>query len=209
MRPVLVARDVVESETRIELNGPLRRLKIMRRDRELRKREAPPCAPEDDATAMLRRSVNPGLQDAEAYLIPVHGHAIRPFEQVLSLGVMVGNVERDVPERCERAKDKLDNTVSDDIPFLWSRLVDLKFVTQEAEHVFKKEELRPIELHIRQHVAHQRVPAIWAALEQRRRNITVHRGLPRVIWLLRARDVRIRLLSCKKRPGLPDVYLHG
>jgi hypothetical protein len=61
---------------------------------------------------------------------------------------MVGNVERDVPERCERAKDKLHNTVSNDISFLWSRLVDLKFVTQEAEHVLQKEKLWPIELHI-------------------------------------------------------------
>jgi hypothetical protein len=58
-------------------------------------------------------------------------------------------VERDVPERCERTKDKLHNTVSDDVSFMWSRLVDLKFVTQEAEHVLQKKELRPIELHIR------------------------------------------------------------
>ena len=30
---------------------------------------------------------------------------------------------------------------------------------QEAEYVFQKEELWPVELHIRQHVAHQGVPA--------------------------------------------------
>ena len=49
-----VARDVVEFKTRVELNGPLPRLKIMRWDRELRKRNAPPCAPEDDAATILR-----------------------------------------------------------------------------------------------------------------------------------------------------------
>jgi hypothetical protein len=38
----------------------------------------------------------------------------------------------DVPERCESAKDELYNAVSDDVSFLWSRLVDLKFVNQEA-----------------------------------------------------------------------------
>jgi hypothetical protein len=65
-----------------------------------------------------------------------------------------GNAERDVPERCERTKDKLHDTVSDDVSFLWPLLVDSKFVIQEAEYVLQKKELRPIELHIRQHVAH-------------------------------------------------------
>lgn len=58
--------------------------------------------------------------------------------------------------------------MSDDVSFLWSRLVDLKFVKQEAEYVLQKEEFRPIELHVRQHVAHQGVPAIWSALGQER-----------------------------------------
>jgi hypothetical protein len=58
--------------------------------------------------------------------------------------------------------------VSDDVSFLWSRLVDLKFVNQEAEYVLQQEEFRPIELHIRQHVAHQGVPAVWSALGQER-----------------------------------------
>jgi hypothetical protein len=73
MGPVRVARDVVEFKTRVELDCPLRCLEIMRRDRELGKRKAPQCAPEDDAATILRRSVYPGLQDAEAYLIAVRG----------------------------------------------------------------------------------------------------------------------------------------
>lgn len=71
MRPVRVARDVVEFKTRVELYGPLQRLEIMRRNRELGERNAPPCTPEDDAATILRRSVDPGLQDAEAHLIAV------------------------------------------------------------------------------------------------------------------------------------------
>ena len=78
----------------------------------------------------------------------------------------VGNVKMDVPERCERTKDVLHNTVSDNVPFLWSLLVDSKSVIQEAEYVLQKKELRPIELHIRQHVAHQGVPAIRTASTQ-------------------------------------------
>jgi hypothetical protein len=35
----------------------------------------------------------------------------------------------------------------------------LELMTHEAEDVLQKEELRPVELHIRQHVAHQGVPA--------------------------------------------------
>jgi hypothetical protein len=34
----------------------------------------------------------------------------------------------DIPERCERAKNKLYNPVSDDVSFRWSRLIDLTFV---------------------------------------------------------------------------------
>ena len=72
MRPVRVPRDMVEFKTRVELYGPLRRLEIMRRNWELGKRKAPQRAPEDDAAAMLRRSVDSSLQDAEAHLIAVH-----------------------------------------------------------------------------------------------------------------------------------------
>ena len=55
---------------------------------------------------------------------------------------------------------------------MWSRLVDLKFVNQEAEHVLQEEEFRPIELDIRQHVAHQGIPAVvWFALGQEQRLI--------------------------------------
>jgi hypothetical protein len=43
---------------------------------------------------------------------------------------------------------KLHNTVSDNVSFLWSRLVDSKFGIQEAEYVLQKEEFQPIELHI-------------------------------------------------------------
>jgi hypothetical protein len=71
MRPVRVARDMVEFKTRVELYGPLGRPEIVRRNWELGERKAPPCTPEDDATTMLRRSVDPGLQDAEAHLIAV------------------------------------------------------------------------------------------------------------------------------------------
>ena len=71
MRSIRVARDMVEFKTRVELYGPLIRHEIMRRDWELGERKAPASTPEDDAATMLRRSVDPGLQDAEAYLIPV------------------------------------------------------------------------------------------------------------------------------------------
>ena len=54
MGPVRVARDVVKFKARVELDGPHRRLEIMRRDRELGEGHAPACAPEDDATTMLR-----------------------------------------------------------------------------------------------------------------------------------------------------------
>jgi hypothetical protein len=61
MRPVRVARDMVESKTRVELYSPLIRPEIMRRDRELGERKAPACTPEDDAATILGRSVDPGL----------------------------------------------------------------------------------------------------------------------------------------------------
>ena len=112
-------------------------------------------------------------------------------------------MKRDVPERCERAKDILHNTVSDDVSFLWSRLVDLKFVVQEAEYVLQEEEFWPIELHVREHVAHQGIPAIWPRVRARTtRILPVSRGLPRVIWLLSTTGVRVRLLGDTKRPGL-------
>jgi hypothetical protein len=69
MRPVRVAPDMVEFKARVELYSPLRRPKIMHRNRELGERKAPPCTPEDDAATILRGSVDPGLQDAEADLI--------------------------------------------------------------------------------------------------------------------------------------------
>ena len=77
MRPVRVARDMVESQTRVKLYGPLPRLEAMRRNRELGERNAPPCTPEDDAATMLRRTVGPGLQDAEARLIADQQFGIR------------------------------------------------------------------------------------------------------------------------------------
>lgn len=64
-----------------------------------------------------------------------------------------------VPEGCKCAQDELDDAMSDDVPFLWSRLVDLELMVQEPEDVLQKEEFRPVELRIRQHVAHQGVPA--------------------------------------------------
>ena len=82
MGPVRVARDVVELETRIKLHGPLRRLKVVSRDWELWERNAAPRAPEDDAAATLRRAVDPGLQDAEAHLIPVAITAHGRFSKV-------------------------------------------------------------------------------------------------------------------------------
>lgn len=84
---------------------------------------------------------------------------IAEFARPLSK-VMAGNVERNAPERRERAKDELYDAVSDDVSFLWSFLVDSKFVTQEADDVLQKKELRPVKLYIRQHVAHQGVPTI-------------------------------------------------
>jgi hypothetical protein len=81
MRPVRVARDIVEFQT-VELYGPLRQLETMRRNRELGARNAPPCTPGDDATTRLRRSVDPGLQDAEARLIAAQ--FVRDHESVLS-----------------------------------------------------------------------------------------------------------------------------
>jgi len=71
MGPTRVARDVVELETRVELHAPNRRLKVVRRDRELGEGNAAQRAPDDDAAATLRRAVDPGLQDAEACLISV------------------------------------------------------------------------------------------------------------------------------------------
>ena len=158
MGPVWVARDVVELETRVELHDPLRRLKVVCRDRELGERNAAARAPEDDAAATLRRAVDSGLQDAEAHLIPVAITAHARFSMVRwGLGWQVGRYH--VPERCECAQDELDDAVSDNVPFLWPRLVDLELMVQEPEDVFQKEEFRPVELHIRQHVAHQGVPA--------------------------------------------------
>jgi hypothetical protein len=61
--------------------------------------------------------------------------------------------------------------VSDDVSFLGSCLVDLKFVTQEAEYVLQKEEFRPVELHIRQHVAHQGIPVVWVRVRERTSSI--------------------------------------
>ena len=171
MGPVRVARDVVELETRVKLHRPLRRLKVVRRDRELGERNAAPRAPEDDAAATLRRAVDSGLQDAEAHLIPVAITAHARFSKVVrwarggrGLGWQVGKCN--VPERCECAQDELDDAVNDDVSFLWSRLVDLELMTQEPEDILQKEEFRPVELHIRQHVAHQGVPAIptWPTL---------------------------------------------
>jgi hypothetical protein len=43
----------------------------MRRNRELGEWKAPPCSPEDDAATILRRSVDPGLEDAESHLIAI------------------------------------------------------------------------------------------------------------------------------------------
>lgn len=72
MGPVRVARDMVEFKTRVELYGPLGRPgEIMRRNRKLGERKASTCTPEDDSATMLRRSVDSGLQDAEAHLIAV------------------------------------------------------------------------------------------------------------------------------------------
>jgi hypothetical protein len=206
MGPVRVSHDVVDFKTRVELSGPKLRIEIMRRDRELGKRKASPCAPEDDAATILRRSVDPGLQDVEAHLIAVHDHDDRtvcPFKQAL---LRVGKAERDVPERCERTKDILHNTVGDNVSFLWSCLVDSKFVIQKADYVLQKKELRPIEFHIRQHVANQGVPAMRNWVKARTKQLP--RGLPRVVLLLLVRDVRIRL-SGKKRLGSRDACSHG
>lgn len=71
MGHVGVARDVVELEARVELHGPLSRLKVVRRNREFGEGNAAARAPEDDAAAALRRAVDPGLQHTEAYLISV------------------------------------------------------------------------------------------------------------------------------------------
>jgi hypothetical protein len=71
MGPVRVTCDVVEFKTCVKLNGPLRRLEIVHRNRELGKRKTPLCTPEDDAATILRRSIDPGLQDTEAHLIAV------------------------------------------------------------------------------------------------------------------------------------------
>lgn len=99
MGPVRVARDVVELETGVKLHGPLRRLKVVRRDRELGERNAAARAPEDDAAATLRRAVDPGLQDAEAHLIPVAITAHARFSMVRcgvagGLGWQVGKIPR-------------------------------------------------------------------------------------------------------------------
>ena len=81
--------------------------------------------------------------------------------------------------------------MSDDVSFLWSRLVDLKFVIQEAEYVLQKEEFRPVELHIRQHVAHQGIPAIVSsALGQER--LEYYRILRRTLGHLVAIDERCK-----------------
>jgi hypothetical protein len=85
MRPVRVARDMVESQTRVELYGPLRRLETMRRNRELGERDATPSTPEDDAATILRRTVGPGLQDAEARLIAVQQFAVRESTTISSV----------------------------------------------------------------------------------------------------------------------------
>ena len=76
MRPVRVARDMVEFKTRVELYDPLRRVEIMRWNREFGERKATPCTPEDDTATILRRSVDPGLQDAKAHLIAVVGSCV-------------------------------------------------------------------------------------------------------------------------------------
>jgi len=82
MGPTRVARDVVELETRVELHAPNRRLKVVRRDRELGEGDAAQRAPDDDAAATLRRAVDPGLQDAEACLISVAIAARARFRKV-------------------------------------------------------------------------------------------------------------------------------
>jgi hypothetical protein len=74
MGHVRVAPDVVQLEARVELYGPLTRLKVVRRNRELGEGNAAACTPEDDPAAALRRAVDPGLQHAEAHLIPVPPH---------------------------------------------------------------------------------------------------------------------------------------
>ena len=76
--------------------------------------------------------------------------------------------------------------MSDDVSFMRSHLVDSKFVIHEADDVLQKKELWPVELHIRQHVAHQGVPVIGTALGHERSNTLVSGGLPRVILLLLA-----------------------
>ena len=81
MGPTRVARDVVELETRVELHAPNRRLKVVRRDRELGEGNAAQRAPDDDAAATLRRAVDRGLQDAEACLISVAIAARARFQE--------------------------------------------------------------------------------------------------------------------------------
>jgi len=127
MGPVRVTRDVLELQTRIKLYGPLHRLEIMRRDRELGKWEASPCAPEDDAATMLRRPVHPSLQHAEAHLIPGHTR-LRPRLRRLHAEGREGKTETDVPERGECAKDIFHDTVNDCVSFLGPCLVDSEFV---------------------------------------------------------------------------------
>ena len=154
MRSIGNAAHRIEFEARIKLHGPLRRLECMRWDRELRKRKTSPCAPEDDATAILWRPIHSGLQDAEAHLIPITVGACSSWRWQTR-----GKTEEDVPKGRERTQDKFHNTVSNSASFLWSRLIDLEFVVQEAKYVLQEEELRLIELDVGQHIADQGVPA--------------------------------------------------
>ena len=71
MGPFWVAGDRLESETCVELYSPMRHLKTMSRDREFGKGYTAPCAPDDDATTILRRSICSRLQDIEAGLIAI------------------------------------------------------------------------------------------------------------------------------------------
>jgi hypothetical protein len=71
---------------------------------------------------------------------------------------LAGKTEDDVPKGRERTQDKFHNTVSNSASFLWSRLIDLKFVVQEAKYVLQEEEPRLIELDVGQHIADQGVP---------------------------------------------------
>jgi hypothetical protein len=139
---------------------------MVSRDRKLRKRDTPPSAPDNNASTILRRPVRSSLQDVKADLI-----AASPE---VSVGSTHGDgADDDVPERGQGAKYELDDAVRDCLSFLWTWLVDLQLVIQEAKHVFQEEELRLVELGVGEHVAHQRVSTMCAESSVRcRRNDT-------------------------------------